>query len=112
MNDLTALDLEMARRALETARAPVFSLAAAIEAARKRHLRGEAQSLTLLDPSTRPSNAADAALWDRIQSARARVMACLAQHPQAAAARPDEPIEQMTDDELRARIAALRRGQQ
>lgn len=111
MNDLTALDLEMARRALETASAPVFSLAAAIESARKQHLRGEAEPMAPLDPATRPRSAADAALWDRMQKARARVIAYRSQ-PQSPSTPSESQPEDMTEAELRERIDALRRSQQ
>lgn len=114
MNDLTALDLARAQRALVAANAPVFSLAAEIQAARRRHLNGAIGSTQLMDPATRPRDREGAELWDRIQSAKRRIIAYDAQ-PQTPSGsyQPDEPPpESMSEAELRARIAALRKAEQ
>ncbi|MFM0558940.1 hypothetical protein [Paraburkholderia sediminicola] len=111
MNDLTELDLAMGRRALETATAPVFSLGSAIQAARQRHLRGEIGPTQLMDESTRPRDRDGAALWDRMQSAKSRVIAYDAQ-PKTPATPSESSLEHLTEAELRERIEALRKSQQ
>lgn len=106
-NEPTALDLAKARRALESANAPAFSLADAIQDARERFERGELGPSRLMAPATRPRDVKGQMAWDALQAAKARVIAYDAQ-PQTAAKRPEPTPEAMTDDELKARIAALR----
>lgn len=106
MNDLTELDLAKARRALESAGAPTFSLADAIAAARER-LRCGLGTSKPLDPETRPRDHKGQMAWDALQSAKARMIAYDAQ-PQTSATPSAPPPEQMSEAELRERIAALK----
>lgn len=83
-----------------------FSIAGAIKAARERFLAGDVPPRSLMDPATRPNDRKGGDFWDRLNDAKARMIAFDAARRMS----PPEPvaIEQMSDAEIDARIAKLR----
>lgn len=103
-NEPTSLDIAKARRAVDEAMAPTFSLADELKCARERRKQEGNRRSDLLDPATRPDDPKGQALWDRIQAAKERMR----DYCPATAPTRHQPAAPDTEAEIEARIAEIR----
>lgn len=110
-NGLTPLDLSLGLRALKESQRPDGTFAERLQAARMRFMAGKLCPSTPSDPATRPKTRIAGAQWDRMQAAKARVIAHEAgSYSPAKPFVPSDPST-MSDEELRARVEAIRKGE-